>query len=307
MTKLGSNSAQLVSQGRYARLMGNLWRHPKTAEVGDAALGLLMRLLSYCADQGVDRVSETLMVDLFRRNPNGRRQLNQLLAVGFVDKLPEGGYAPHDWYEHNRVTKPVKLKLVRDEPVRKMGGLCDDDVMTTPPETIQEKPSSRARAKTQDPRPKSFNSPSESLGDAEAPPPPAVDTEPPKLREVRAKVAALEARYEDPELVAEVRQGCANTRKGGRLADTVWLATLLRLAAVERSAVLAAFHEYVERYADGDRGEGYLVAVAKGKAKRGDGLRKAGPPRAKEYVASEETGNAEEVIALLQSRTRAAS
>ncbi len=149
-TRLGDATA-CKKGGRYARLMGDLWRHEKTEKVGDAALGLLMRLYSFCADQGVDHVSEKRMVDLFRGNPNGRRQLNQLIAAEFVDVVPGGGYSPHDWYEHNRVAKPVKLRIVPTPPVMNMGGLCDDDVMNTPPENIQEPCVPRARAETQDP------------------------------------------------------------------------------------------------------------------------------------------------------------
>ncbi len=168
MTRLG-NTAECRKSGRYARLMGTLWRHEKTEKVGDAALGLLMRLLSFCADQGVDHVSETRMCELFRRNPNGRRQLNQLIAAGFIEPF-ELGYRPHDWDEHNRVTKPVKLRVVRGGSEMKMGGLCDDVAMSAPPEIIEEPCSPRARALTQDPGVKERTPATQ--GEATAPPRP---------------------------------------------------------------------------------------------------------------------------------------
>ena len=73
--------------------MGDLWRHPKVDNTGDAALGLLARIWSYCADQGVDTITEKRMLNLFRGS-HGRKQLNELIASGFIDALPEGGYAP---------------------------------------------------------------------------------------------------------------------------------------------------------------------------------------------------------------------
>jgi hypothetical protein len=149
MTRLGS-ATECRKSGRYARLMGDLWRHPKIDQVGDAALGLLTRIWSYCADQGVDRLAEKRMLDLFR-GANGRRQLNELLAAGFMEALPEGGYAPHDWLEHNRVAKTVRLRVVPKPAVMKMRGRCDEDVMKPTPEIIQETTVSRARALTQDP------------------------------------------------------------------------------------------------------------------------------------------------------------
>ncbi len=181
MTKLGS-SAQTLKQGRYARLMGTLWRHEKTERVGDAALGLFARILSFLADQAQDTVSEKRMVELFRGNPNGRRALNQLLAAGFMEPVRGGGYAPHDWSEHNRVTKPVKLRVVEDPGAMDVRWMRDDVVMNAPPEIIQEPPSPRARPLTQDPveeREKKEDSPTESPA-ASAGPPPKKTIKPPR-------------------------------------------------------------------------------------------------------------------------------
>ncbi len=182
-TRLGS-SAQTLKQGRYARLMGTLWRHEKTERVGDAALGLFARILSFLADQAQDTVSEKRMVELFRGNPNGRRALNQLLAAGFMEPVCGGGYAPHDWSEHNRVTKPVKLRVVEDPAAMDVRWTRDDVVMNVPPEIIEEQPVPRARPLTQDPREereKREDSPAESPA-ASAGPPETKKLKPPKKR-----------------------------------------------------------------------------------------------------------------------------
>lgn len=214
MTTLG-NSAQTLKQGRYARLMGTLWRHEKTEKVGDAALGLFARILSFLADQAQETVSEKRMVELFRGNPNGRRQLNQLLAAGFMEAVPGGGYAPHDWSEHNRVTKPVKLRVVRSGPVMNMRGLCDDVVMNAPPEIIEEPCVPRARAETQDPEEREEK-------ERTTPPPTAV---PPRAR------APRKARPKDPHKETFRRVLGEACRDGGVLLEGALSPTQLAAAS----------------------------------------------------------------------------
>ncbi len=274
MTRLGS-SAQVLSQGRYARVMGNLWRHEKTANVGDAALGLLMRMLSYCADQGVSSVGELRMVELFRRNPHGRRQLNELIAAGFVDRLEGGGYTPHDWSQHNRVTKPA-LHVV-PQPAGEEGGKANlrrtygEDKVKPPPEIIQEATPS---LKTQDPGPSK-----EEEGEG---PPPAPDE--PERREPspQKRIAELEAQLDSPALLADTREAVALSRRNGKVADSVWLKTLQALATFDRSVALEAMHTFTERHADGDKNERYLLGIARNTKRRfasgqGPQLRRVNP------------------------------
>lgn len=88
------------SGGHYARVMGTLHRHLKAEACGDAALGLLLRTWSYCADVGRAVLTERDMARLMVRDRNGPRKLKALVDAGLLDKV-DGGYSPHDWFDHN--------------------------------------------------------------------------------------------------------------------------------------------------------------------------------------------------------------
>ena len=117
--------------------------------------------------------------------------------------------------------------------------------------------------------------------------PPAIPPKPP----VAELSAALMARYPDPSLLAAARDGCELTRRSGRMADSVWLRTLERLAKLPVAAVEEAIAAYLDGHADGDKGEAYLLAIARRKARpqrlptaamarSGPGPRPASPPSA---------------------------
>jgi hypothetical protein len=95
-----------------------------------------------------------------------------------------------------------------------------------------------------------------------APPPAAPDPEPEKLTEA---IRDLEVRY-PPGLCAEARTAVALSRRNGRVADSVWLRTLRLLDAHPIAAATHAMQVFVERHADGDKGEAYLVAIARREA-----------------------------------------
>lgn len=93
-------TAKRKTGGRYARLMGTLHRNLKTEAVGDAALGMLVRLWSYCADVGRHVLTDRDMGVIMVRDKNGPRKLKALLDAKLLEKV-EGGYMPHDWFDHN--------------------------------------------------------------------------------------------------------------------------------------------------------------------------------------------------------------
>jgi hypothetical protein len=82
------------------------------------------------------------------------------------------------------------------------------------------------------------------------------------------QISEIERRY-PAGLCAEARAGCALSRRTNRLADSVWLRTLRQLERLPASTATAAMRLFVERYADGDKGETYLVGIARREAKRG--------------------------------------
>lgn len=303
-TTLGT-SEELRRSGRYAILLGNWWRHPKRQEVGRAAAGLFTDLLSFCADQATDRLNPRQLALIAGGDPNFKRQLRALEKAELVERDPSGGYAISNWYMHNHVPKTVKLRVVRDTPgfdfeaagagcdggVMEVRWTCDESVMNAPPENIQE---NTPLLKTQDPGPRTPEQ-KEDPG-AAAPSAPQPVEEPPKPQP-RARIAELEAAYGAPELLAETRSGIGLSRQHGRITDAVWLSVLERLAKHPAAAALHAMRVYCEHHADGDKAEGYLVAIARNAAKnmqtgRTTGLRKVAPelraPTAEEVAAGEE-------------------
>lgn len=138
MTVLG-NSDKVRKAGRYARVMGNFWRHAKTEGLSDSACGVLVKVWSYCADQGVDRVAPTAMRKLYG-SKNGRRAVLELVEAGLLEATDDGSYAPHDWLEHNPVARP------REANERRMRGEREENERKAPSEIVQEMPDSRTRA-----------------------------------------------------------------------------------------------------------------------------------------------------------------
>jgi hypothetical protein len=117
-------------------------------------------------------------------------------------------------------------------------------------------------------RTEQINSP-DSLG-ADAPPlepdaDPPVDEPAQTAKAVTAEIAALEARYRAP-LPADARKACALRRRNGQMANTVWLATLRSLDAFPVQASESAMTTFLERYADGEKDERYLLGIARGNA-----------------------------------------
>ena len=107
-----------------------------------------------------------------------------------------------------------------------------------------------------------------------------VPPEPPKAEQI----AELEGRY-PPSVVAEARAGCALTRDRKKMGDGPWLKTLRKLAEYPRDASLNAMEVFADRYADGDRGEKYMIGIARNY--RPDDRQEEGPPVKPDMTYSE--------------------
>ena len=98
------------SRGRYARLLGTFWRHPKSLSLSASAAGVLARSWSYCADNESDGFIPTGIVSAFGGTA---RTTKEIVASAFW-QVVEGGYQVHDWSQHN-ITKA-------DATARRKGG-----------------------------------------------------------------------------------------------------------------------------------------------------------------------------------------
>lgn len=83
---------------------------------------------------------------------------------------------------------------------------------------------------------------------------------------VGEQIRELESAY-PADLVADAREAVGLCRRNGKVADSVWLKTLERLAKLPSDASTRAMQTYVARYADGERDERYLVGIARREAK----------------------------------------
>jgi hypothetical protein len=94
------SAAQRKSVGYYLNILGTLWRHPKAERAGDAALGLWVRMLSYCADSSTSVLTRRQVATLLTGDRNGPRKLAALLKEELVVEF-DSLYTPRDFYAHN--------------------------------------------------------------------------------------------------------------------------------------------------------------------------------------------------------------
>lgn len=177
------------SGGHYARVMGTLHRSLKAEKAGDAALGMMVRIWSYCADVGRHELTERDMAVIMVRDKNGPRKLKALLEAGLLDRT-EGGYTPHDWFDHNpgiapsesapreadvSRTRREREEYVRDGEENATGNVTRNVTrnVSNTPEQNQVVAGSLSRPRTQDPGDKR-----EREGERAGAPPPPTPIEP---------------------------------------------------------------------------------------------------------------------------------
>lgn len=105
MTRLGDDK-KLRRGGRYARLMGNAWRHKKREKIGFAANGLLSDIWSWCADQNTAVLTKKGLRGIIAGEPNGPRMVKQLVEAGYLVPVADG-HAVHDRDDYTPVHEPL--------------------------------------------------------------------------------------------------------------------------------------------------------------------------------------------------------
>ena len=83
---------------------------------------------------------------------------------------------------------------------------------------------------------------------------------------IEVQILDLESKF-GKDISADCRMGLGLSRKCGKIADSVWLTTLKKLDALGVSVGTEAMRRFADRYADGEKSEAYLVAIARGLAK----------------------------------------
>ena len=77
-----------------------------------------------------------------------------------------------------------------------------------------------------------------------------------------AEVRRLESNL-GSEFCSKLRSACALSRRTGTMADSVWTLTLQKLSKHDAAAVREAGEKFIERYADGDKDERYLLGMVR--------------------------------------------
>lgn len=90
---------------------------------------------------------------------------------------------------------------------------------------------------------------------------------PPPGRSDEERIAELSKRY-PVDLVSEARAACARHRKTGKLAPSVWLATLEKLDAYAVELVVSGMRTFVDRYGTGEWDENYLIGIVRKERER---------------------------------------
>jgi hypothetical protein len=257
------------------------WNDPDIIAVGEGAAVLLQKIIGYSKQQGLDGMAPMAIV----RTLGGRRwrdKFEPLVSQGLAEL--SANEAPTCAQFVASLSDVCAAKWCR--VVAYLAWNDSSDAVDKRREIAAEKKRQQRAAKANVPqgRPDAVpghrveveteksNSPSEK--DLPSSPPSA----PSPPVDLTGEIRALEARY-PAELCAEVRGGVGLSRRNGRIADSVWLATLRKLEPHPVAIATHAMQVFVEKYADGDKGEAYLVAIARREA-AGTNHRTRGPARA---------------------------
>lgn len=303
-TRLGS-AKDCAKQGRFARVYGSHWRSQERERLTFAANGLLADIWSYCADQGIDRLSTTAMRKLTAPDQkNAGRMLRQLVGCGYIAETTEG-WRVLAWERLYPVAKVSPLRIA--EPVQRAASEEAETRAETlvqrsaPPETIQETPSPRARAFTQIPELKKEDSPTESPA-ASAGPPPKKTIKPPRKAAPGDPLKKLTA---DGYAEAYERvHGIPASKVNFALVQLIvsWAQKMPDPEAAIRTSLEGYLASWV-----GQQSRHAMHLWAKNPAGFYAEAANVRTDKPREYSQDLDGGNAEEIIALLESRTRAAS
>lgn len=219
--------------------------NPKVRRAGTHAVVLWWAAGNWCSDHLTDGlVPKDQIRDVWRplseRFPY-TKAITSAIRHGLLVDVGEH-YEVHDYLKYNRSKSQV---IAEREQAR----------------TRQEKHRESRRDSSV-----SHNAPSRPVPSRPLSDPPSEDLPKAQSASEAADIEGLEAKL-GVDLCDQAREGVALTRKTRGVADSVWLRTLKKLEAHGLEAARHALTVYVDRYADGDHGEGYLVGIARGHAK----------------------------------------
>jgi hypothetical protein len=251
--------------------MGGLWRNPKMRRLSNESLGVLVRAWSYAADEMTDGRVPVDMLEMWarpKRWPTVRAELTSSLAGNALICIEDGAIDAvcHGWSDVNITAEAWEKRLESDRkrkhfPTGNPTG-NSADIPTGIGAIFQgcaldEDEDDKSSSDEEDPgSPSATAAPCSEPAVVEAPRP-----------DPGARIEELSRRY-PASLLVEVRAACARSRSTGRMADSVWLATLEKLDAFALDVALGGMQTFADRYADGSRDERYLLGIVRNERQR---------------------------------------
>lgn len=257
----------------WVRLEDDSPLHPKLLKLSDGAFRLWIHGLAFC-NRGVTdgRIDKSFLYALGHHGGWTRRQIRgflyELLERIEPEKnglwIEEGDHYRIHEYEHHQ----AEAMKERVEKKREMDRIRQKNRREREVESQRESLGLSRRDTTRDPtvpsRPVKLTREFSSSNEEESVALPATPSGP----SVRKQIETLESAYPKA-LVEQTRIGCGLRRRNGKLADTVWLSTLETLKSIGVNFSKMAMEKFVEKYADGEKDERYLIGIARG-LQRGD-------------------------------------
>jgi len=129
----------MSSKGYFARIMGTMWRHRRTAPLSMGARGLWVTMMSFSADQMSDGLVEAHALEMIFRGKADRKLVEELIAAEVITRV-EGGFQLRDWDQHNITKAKYETHLEQgNKRVSKSRAKAAEPV-TKPVETVEVTP-----------------------------------------------------------------------------------------------------------------------------------------------------------------------
>lgn len=196
----------------------------------------------------------------------------ELVRVGLWEADGDG-YRFHDWADYQPTRDQVESKRAEDAERKRKGrstrraSPVHPDVQTESARTPSGRPSGVQAESVRNPAVPTRPDPTRPVLPAGEEEHPSAPAEPPAAPSLGSEIRELEARYVHG-LPAEAREAIALSRRNGKVADSVWLNTLRKLAAHPVDVAEFALRTFCEKHADGEKTEAYLVGIARQEARR---------------------------------------
>jgi hypothetical protein len=85
----------------YSKLSDDLWRHPKTFKLGNEAIGVFCRLVSYCGNELSDGEVPDDVFRMVAKGENADAILEALKNAGWIRQRSNGDWLLPNYLEHN--------------------------------------------------------------------------------------------------------------------------------------------------------------------------------------------------------------